>query len=244
MRLKRFTVDLDSQKSIDDHVGLLRHELRLLKLAKREAKGLAPTGKAKKFRDYYDACCRIYDTDISSLYRDMVTDVDTCYYVYAHLDMTRPIVVPKHPDKGAEPGLKFFAASKGLDFMPFYIGKGKGDRYLSGERNAAYQKIDKKIRLAGKTAKIIKIKEGLTESEALQLEAKLIDIFGLAIYDGVLTNLDEGHNNSERIKMYLDNFRTLRRMNRQMYGTEKVSQGGQRFDDQVLDSIKEIPATF
>lgn len=88
MKLQQFTVDLESQKSISDHINLFRTELRLLKTARQEAAGIPPTGRINNFR-------------------------------------------------------------------------------------------------------------------------------------GVLTNLDEGHNSSERIKLYLDDFRALRRMNRAMYGREE-----------------------
>jgi hypothetical protein len=48
------------------------------------------------------------------------------------------------------------------------------------------------------------IKENLTEMEALCLESKFIDIFGLMSKSGRLVNLDEGLKSKERQMLYRD----------------------------------------
>lgn len=48
------------------------------------------------------------------------------------------------------------------------------------------------------------IKSNLTEIDALMLESKLIDIFGIIATGGNLVNLDEGINNKERQMLYKD----------------------------------------
>ncbi len=230
MNLKTFEVDLDSVTSLSDTVSELRRILRELVHSRNAPTGKRPKRQVKDILSMFDACKRIYDSDISSIYNDLVLDSDRKYYVYAHLDTSRVIIVPKQFSNPSQGGFKFFAASIGFDFFPFYIGKGTGNRYLDAERNAPYQKIVKRLKCVGKEPKIVKIKDGLTESEALQLESKLIDLFGLAVYDGVLTNLDEGHRSQERIQSYLQDYRRLRKGNREMYGYPASSQGGKRFD--------------
>lgn len=92
--------------------------------------------------------------------------------------------------------------------MPFYIGKGKGTRSTDLNRNETHRKVRQKIQKFGKDIIVFKIAENLTEKEALILESKLIDIFGLMSFKGRLVNLDEGIAVKERRQKYqksLDN---------------------------------------
>jgi hypothetical protein len=148
----------------------------------------------------------IFNTDISSIYTGLALAESRDYYVYAHLDTSHKIAPGKH-------GITSFAATLGMDHFPFYVGKGTGERCFETARNETHRKTSQKLKRLGKEIKVIKLKEGLTESEALQLEAKLIDIFGLIPYKGLLTNLDEGHQPEARRALYQDAFLQLRQIN-------------------------------
>ena len=114
----------------------------------------------------------ILHTDISSVFKRQNFSEDRRFFVYAHLDTTRKI----RPETSA---LSAFCAINRLDYYPFYIGKGCGERCENLNRNETHRKIRQKIEDLGYTPKVVKIRENLTELEALSLESKFIDIFGL-----------------------------------------------------------------
>lgn len=106
----------------------------------------------------------------------------TEFYVYAHLD---PRDAP----------IKLYALQLALKGVPFYIGKGTGNRAWDLKRNQGHGKKIKQIRDAGfpDTSMVQIIADSLGERDALILEAKLIYLFG-SIYDqtihkGCLFNL-------------------------------------------------------
>lgn len=108
-------------------------------------------------------------------------DQEKRYCVYAHVD----------------PSGKFVAAdSCGGNFggMPFYIGKGCGNRPHDLKRNQAHgQRIANVVKNGFSQQDIVKIiKADICEKEALELEAKFIYFFGTAYDDfaGPLVNLD------------------------------------------------------
>jgi hypothetical protein len=61
------------------------------------------------------------------------------------------------------------------------------------------------------------VSNNLQEAKALELEAKLIDIFGLQIYGGWLTNLDEGHDSKLRRQRYAKEFSVLNQKRFQLF---------------------------
>ena len=63
--------------------------------------------------------------------------------------------------------------------------------------------------MLGKAVTVHKVREGLTESEALQIEA----IFGLIPQSGMLANLDEGVKPRERRAMYRGAYKSSRLIN-------------------------------
>jgi uncharacterized protein len=74
---------------------------------------------------------------------------------------------------------------------PFYIGKGAGTRAWEHElridESAKGRRI-KQIHAAGLDVLTVKLVEGLSESEALRIEAELISAFGTEDRGGLLTN--------------------------------------------------------
>lgn len=91
------------------------------------------------------------------------------YYVYYHTDPHCPNMRLKKDDQT-------------IDFngRPFYVGKGKGSRYKSKLRSRSHLAVIKQIKSTGASdEQIFHIFEsGLSELEAIELEAKLITFFG------------------------------------------------------------------
>lgn len=108
------------------------------------------------------------------------------YYVYIYLDPRK---------KG-----KFNYDDISLEYEPFYIGKGKGNRFTDHLREAKrtnknHPKTNKikKIWKNNKSPIIIKVKDNISEDEAFELEIKLIHIIGRQdLKTGPLTNLCGG----------------------------------------------------
>ena len=75
--------------------------------------------------------------------------------------------------------------------LPFYIGKGAGtrawDHELRIDESAKGRRI-KEIHTAGLDVLTVKLVEGLSEAEALRIEAELISSFGTKDRGGFLTN--------------------------------------------------------
>lgn len=150
------------------------------------------TSKQERFL----ACNNIYNTDISDLYIDLNLDKSNKYYVYAHCYPSKIMV--------GKDGVTSWAATIGFENVPFYIGKGTGNRAYELDRNETHRKVKQKLRALGQDIEVKIIKENLNEIEALCMESKLIDIFGIIGKGGKLVNLDEGVNGKERQKKYLD----------------------------------------
>ena len=80
--------------------------------------------------------------------------------------------------------------------LPFYVGKGKGDRWIKHETQTKdvnvrkKRKIRKTLAFLGEIPKI-KIQEGLTAKKALEYEILLISIIGRGL-NGPLVNMTDG----------------------------------------------------
>lgn len=110
-------------------------------------------------------------------------DMERKYYVYAHLHGSVRI--------------KYKSELLDLDLkgLPFYIGKGTGDRAYDLKRNQGHGELLRELKRLGKTELdvVVILKNGLTESEAFQLESKLIYLFGTKYETsrhGILLNID------------------------------------------------------
>lgn len=123
----------------------------------------------------------LFSQDWSHLFKSQ--NEDKKYYVYFHLD---PTVFSKA-----------FSAHYGCKSgIPFYVGKGCGARAFDLNRNQGHGTAIRQILDKGYTKEEIVIiaYQDLTESQALEIESKLIYLFG-SIYergrkDAYLLNLD------------------------------------------------------
>jgi hypothetical protein len=111
-------------------------------------------------------------------------DLEPKYYVYAHV-------------KPSASKLKIEERSLSLKFQgfPFYIGKGCGNRAHDLKRNQGHGALIKELIDSNiQSSEIVHfVKQGLTESKALELESKLIYFFGTRYEPdrrGLLVNLD------------------------------------------------------
>lgn len=108
---------------------------------------------------------------------------DRRFYVYAHIN----------PRKGSlKKGGEFKLYMPGL---PFYVGKGTGNRAWQLNRNEGHGVELKMLRDQGVAdSEIVHIvRNDLTEREALEIESKLIYFFGTKFESGrkgILVNLD------------------------------------------------------
>ena len=101
------------------------------------------------------------------------------YYVYAHVE----------PSKGG-----FQAGEVNFQGVPFYIGKGVGDRAYNLQRNEGHGAELRRLLKSGKQPNqiVVVLMDSLTESQALCIESKLIYFFGTRFdsqKNGVLVNL-------------------------------------------------------
>ena len=184
-KIIEFSVDWNSPESIDEVLKKLKSRNAQLK---KESGDLKRKTKTEMLNEALDCINSIIETDISHLFNEGSEEKD--YYVYAHCDESRKIdIFSKRPRE-------FFAASIGLKYLPFYIGKGRGDRYLKEGRNGYHNII--KTQRSNYNIDKRKIKNNLSEKEALIYESKLIDIFGLMPFGGLLSNIDEGQNHEQR----------------------------------------------
>lgn len=194
MTIKTFNVDWDSYEDVT----------RLASIIKSRLGEINPNhiSKRERNRRLLDACESIYNTDIATVYANMNLDPLDRYYVYVHMDPTRKIAI------GADP-LTSFAATLGMTHMPFYVGKGTGSRSENLNRNGFHRKIRQRLESIKREPIAQRIAEGLTERDALALESKLIDIFGIIPQGGLLANLDEGIERQSRRMQYQKYFELL-----------------------------------
>ena len=198
MKLKNIEVDFDDYQSLRKAFNLIKP--RMVELSPEKIN--KPSKRAVQSK-IFDSCTSILNSNIDYIYPQK--DSSNNYYVYAHCDPSNAVFVSKYNTNG----LQAFAATLGLTKYPIYIGKGTGNRAYQLDRSETHKKVRQSLRSRGLDLQTFIIKDNLTESEALALEAKLIDIFGLICYGGKLTNLDEGKNPKERQLNYIEHLRVL-----------------------------------
>jgi hypothetical protein len=83
---------------------------------------------------------KIYNSNVSNFFTDYQFSEEPKFYVYAHLNRDLRIQ-PKRRAKEAFAQMEFK-----LEFRPFYIGKGTGNRFLRKERNKIYSRYVSNIK--------------------------------------------------------------------------------------------------
>lgn len=149
--------------------------------------------------EIYESIQNIWNSDISYMFDDEKYDMSPEYYVYCHMFPSKPIVINK---QGRPSAIYSFAASIGCTHIPFYIGKGKNNRAFDTNRNSYHTKIKEFIRELNDEPITKILTNNLIEKDAIIKESKLIDIFGLTVYNGLLVNIDEGPYKQERTYFY------------------------------------------
>jgi len=116
-----------------------------------------------------------------------------CFYVYALLD-------PRKPGPFLYGKVKF-------TYEPFYLGKGSSRRIsktlskISLKHNPLKRRIVHKIKEAGLKVITVKLREGLSEQKAFEIEVKGIKKIGLRCEKtGPLTNLTKGGEGFKPVK--------------------------------------------
>lgn len=194
---KIYEIDISNELDIKKHIQILNSYYGEVK--KLNSNNLS---KKDKIRLILDSCSNIMNKDISSLYDNLQLDENKIYYVYCHMDPMKPIQIKSNANL-------IFGATLGITHFPFYVGKGSLNRWKETNRNDSYRKIKQLLDKNNKEIQCKIIFDKLTEKEALILESKLIDIFGLMSYGGFLTNLDEGYDAYNRKRLYYDDLKVV-----------------------------------
>lgn len=137
--------------------------------------------KETKRKNYLNS---LINQDWGYLFNSETYSNEKKYYVYAHVDPTSRIFTASKKCGGNYGGL------------PFYIGKGTGNRAYVLKRNQGHGKKIRNLLTKGYSEDDIVhiLKSDLTESQAYELESKLIYFFGTKYQEnrkyGTLYNLD------------------------------------------------------
>lgn len=168
-RFKLSSCRIKIAKSISDNQSIKSYRKDI---EKRNAEGLLsiPGHRDKKFMSCSFYLPSLINQDWSGIYYG--GDKEEKYYVYAHINPTKPVFITTECCGGNYGG------------TPFYIGKGSDLRAYDLNRNQGHGKVLKSLLSDGfNKDEIVKILfSELTEAKAYEIEAKVIYFFG-TVYD-------------------------------------------------------------
>jgi hypothetical protein len=198
MDIQTFTVDLDDIDAVAKLASKMKDRKKELMLQSGR-KIIDFCGSKYNMEKMMPIIEDIMATDLSKIYTNF--DTEEKYYVYVHCDPSKPLQV-RHDLKHL-----LLAQRYSITHEPFYVGKGSGDRWKNFNRNEGHRKVRSKILMEKQEIIATKIIENISESDALSIESKLIDILGLRTFSssGLLVNLDEGSHPNERRNLYSTN---------------------------------------
>jgi hypothetical protein len=126
-------------------------------------------------------------------------------------------------------------------YRPIYVGKGCGKRifqHLEDARKPTKKSNREKTELisriidSGNNPLVFKVKEGLTNNEALSLEQNLISTFGINIEGGILANISKGGVFNKRQNNTVEFIRIV---------LEEQKEQLQKAVKRCLDELNELP---
>lgn len=204
MKITTFKIDVENPSDLKKHITLLQ---RTRKNLLRNNCNFSSISFGSSKQNLYDIM-PIFEFLLNIKYipilgSDVVNQNNKEYYVYLHCDPTNHIKINRDIRE------LLLASNYGLSFVPFYVGKGTGNRCFDLNRNDSHRKIRSKILKSNKDIEVVKIKENLSENEALFEEQKLIAILGLISLHktGMLVNLQTDNSILKRFIEEMPNFK-------------------------------------
>jgi hypothetical protein len=93
-----------------------------------------------------------------------------------------------------------------LDGSPCYVGKGTGNRWLhhDGRKGSSNRHLARIIAKAGGTLPKVKVRDGLTNEQATQIEIAFIKAIGREVNGGPLVNMSDGGEGMAGVAMAAD----------------------------------------
>jgi hypothetical protein len=198
MKQSTFTIDKDDAADIKKHITILQKRRKKLLL---ETANYQPINFGISKQNVLDIL-PIFEHLSTIKFPDLTNEDNKSYYVYLHCNPSNSLQVTRDIRE------LFLASKFGLTHMPFYVGKGIGERCNDLSRNEGHRKIRSKLLSKKLEIKVVKIFENLTEQEALFEEQKLIALLGLSSLSpsGMLVNLQTDKSILTHFAKAIENF--------------------------------------
>jgi hypothetical protein len=196
MALRTITFDDEDLDSVSRTINILNSFRGTL----RARSGTATV--TSRCNAQYNAAKAIIETRTAYLYGNYVQRRSRGCYVYMHCEADRKL----HRGKS---GVINFLLDCGVEYMPFYVGKGVGSRDICLDRNETHRKVRQRLQTFGKDVVVKRVAEDLSEKDALALESRWLDVLGLRVNGGMLVNLDEGVETARRRVLYKEHLVVL-----------------------------------